>query len=165
MAINPQLLAMLMQSAPMLLSALQKPYNAPGEFFDGDSPLDESYGNVRDLTNLANRGYDMGLVQDDMLKDFNGPHVLDDWNMTDSAAYVLDKTSRAANMSDLPNTKFPSNISGLGQEVLTEVLDDDGYNYLKNFLPAAASANTFANPNNMKTLAQKLLTAKKPGLK
>lgn len=160
MAINKEMLVnLLMNSAPLLLSALQKPYNAPGEFYDGDSPLSEDYINIHNLNAVADRGYDMGIVQDNMLEDFKSPHFVDNWDMTDSAEYALNNTMKSIHNANNPQKiSFPGDISIRDADFINDVKNNAvDYNVLKSISPAAASASVFQQPRGVKALAQNLL--------
>ncbi len=179
MAINPQVLAMLLQSAPILLSALQKPYIHNDPSTRGKTPLnDERSMTPTFLNSLVDRGYDMSVVQDDMLDIANSNNFKHGtgYGMNDAADIAVHMAGLPAWDADDPKTlEFPSDIfqgNHIGgfntEDLLDEVPFTDGLvNIPKSGLQtrAAQAAQTFVDPNNMKTLAQKLLTAKKPGLK
>lgn len=92
MAIDKTLLLnMLINSAPLLMQALSKPYNSPGSWVDGENPLDDMFGHAKDLKYLQDRGYDMGLVQDYML------NTADNFtNYTDAAVNAISQISSDA---------------------------------------------------------------------
>ena len=84
----PQLFKAL-AGTPVLLSALTTPFNHPGQWSDGIVPIEE-YNYQQNLNERLNRGYDMKLLQDDVLKQYDKTSkYMDDYGMNDAVSSVI----------------------------------------------------------------------------
>lgn len=112
MAIDKTLLLnMLINSAPLLMQALSTPYHSPGNWYSGEDPLDDMFGHAKDLKMLQDRGYDMGLLEDQMLFDYK--HNIED--MPSAAVNAISQVATTAQSAD-DLTKsylryFPSDVA------------------------------------------------------
>ena len=104
MAVNKAMLVnLLMNSAPMLLSALQQ-----------GSKQYPDYPNYtfNKLNTLNDRGYDMGIVQDDMLNNLNKTYAYSKMDMPTAASVAIGRISDYATEADYPDWRpsglFPS---------------------------------------------------------
>lgn len=156
MAINKAMLInLLMNSAPLILSAIQR---TPSTKYNPDP--------VPGISEALSRGYDAGLLDDEFSKEMAPyPGVLQAYPNEAIESFDMNLREDLDSKSTLKSL-FPSDI----YVDLLDTDDDYGtnrkiYNMSQMPKPAVDSAKVFQDPNNMKTLAQKLLTAKTPGIK
>lgn len=167
MAIDKTLLLnMLINSAPLLMQALSKPYNSPGSWHHGEDPLDDMFRTGENLKMLQDRGYDMGLIQDQMLQRLNEPSFFKR-NDTDSAVLAISDVMNSLQDSydmtvktPYPNV-FPSDIAGIrygiddgvinniddivkGASNISSNIDVDLGNLIPDFKDAPALKSAFA---------------------
>ena len=102
-----QLLELLKTQSPEMYGALTEPINAPGEWSDGENPMDY-YGDS--ALDVLSRGYDPNLIVD---KALSGPNLFDD-NDQNRILFELDQLGTNLEHIDEDSNIFPSD--GMNQE-------------------------------------------------
>lgn len=129
MAIDKTLLLnMLINSAPLLMQALSTPFHSPGSWANGEDPLDDMFGHAEDLKLLQDRGYDMGLLEDQMLFDYK--HNIED--IPSAAVNAISQVASAATDADDLSRGFPRSFpSDVAQKALnpTEIYNSVAKGY------------------------------------
>ena len=93
----------LKKQSPTMYDALTQPFNDPGMYYDGDSPLTYGYG--EDIIELMTRGYDPNLIVQTAM---NEPRIFDDITDKDRILSNIRNVASMARFNEPVDGIFPS---------------------------------------------------------